>query len=104
MGDLTPPFEEPAGAEDNDSDEAVDDAAGAELPDPFNLNTWMSEGELLLGWVGTLQYIQANGDIEVCHAQVFVDDYAALGMHQRAMRELNERLDMNAYTFSEEDD
>lgn len=97
--DLTPSFQEPP-------DSGRDEAAGEPevKVDPFDLNDWCDEGDLILGFVGSIKFLCADGKMKVANVQVYLDDFEALGMHQRAQSDINNRIDLESFVFNHEGD
>lgn len=94
--DLTPSFQEPEG-----EDLGRDEAAEVILPhDPFDLNSWMSDDERIIGFVGSLKYMDIEGVLKIAHVQIHLDDFESLGMHQRAQAEINNRIDMESFVYN----
>lgn len=101
---MFPSFQEPPEGGSALGRDEVPESTTETVHDPFDLSTWMDNDERLLGFVGSLKYIDGSGALKAVHVQVFLDDYESLGLHQRAMREINDRIDMEAYVYDQEDE
>lgn len=95
MDDLTPPFEEPEVPCVDDGDEAVDD--GAELVDQFDLNQWIDEGDMLLGFTGMLKVIHEDGTLAAFHVGMGINQFEAVGLHRKAIKEIEEESEMDSF-------
>lgn len=94
--DLTPSFQEPEGV--SGQDELAGDAP--EEHDPFNLHDWLEEGTMPLGFLGVLKFLDTDGAMKSINMQVFIHDFEALGMLQRAQHEINNRIDIESYIYN----
>ena len=92
--DLTPSFQEP-------EDVSGRDEAAGDVPehDPFNLHDWCDDDDLIIGFVGSLKFLTAEGSMRVANVQIYLDDFEALGMHQRAQADINNRIDIESFIY-----
>jgi len=83
---LTPPFEEPSSPADG-CDEAADRAAEF---DPFDLNQWIEEGDMLLGFCGMVKMLREDGSLLTYFVGTGINQFEASGLLRRAVRQIEE--------------
>jgi hypothetical protein len=98
--DLTPPFEEPVSSAD-ECDEALDQAVELVI-DPYDLNCWADEGDLILGFTGMLKVIHEDGRMTAFHVGIGLNQFEAVGLHRKAIKEIEEESEIDSY-WREED-
>jgi len=89
---LTPEFEEPHGG-----DEVAEDADSAPEIDLHDLNQWVEEEDVLLGFTGMLKCMRADGSLVAFQVGTGLNEFEALGLYMKAISELKESLDIDTY-------
>jgi len=92
--ELTPPFEEPPGSSVGDCEEAVEDAAEADL---YDLSQWLDYGDLLMGFTGMVKVLREDGTLVSFFVGLGINQFEAVGLHRKAIREIEEGSDMDMY-------